>query len=234
MASASWVLVMATRIIPDGSRAESFAACAILVLTPVKSSAALMGGAIGRWMRRRHSQPLPSLWLMTDEKMGDALLPSVTALPKGSGLVFRHYQTPDRRALFEQVRRIARKRRLLLVLAGAAREAKGWKADGVHSHSLHRSHQLRTAPVHSVRERIKAERAGADLLLVSPIYSSSSHKGARTLGILGFGRLIRGAKRPVIALGGMTPTRARTLKSFNIHGWAGIDALMRQKRSATR
>lgn len=177
-------------------------------------------------MHRRHSQPLPSLWLMTDEKMGEALLPTLSALPKGSGVVFRHYGTADRRALFIKVQRIARKRRLLLVLAGTGREGIGWKAGGVHNRSAHKSGQLHTASVHTIQERIAAERAGASLLFVSPIFPTSSHKDARPLGFAGFGRIVRNAKCPVIALGGMTAKRARALRLFTIYGWAAIDGLM--------
>ena len=177
-------------------------------------------------MHRRHSQPLPSLWLMTDEKMGEALLPSVSALPKGSGVVFRHYGAANRRALFIKVQRIARRRRLLLVLAGSGKEWIGWKANGVHNRSAHKSGQLRTAPVHTIPERIAAERAGASLLFVSSVFPTSSHKDARPLGFSGFGRIVRDAKCPVIALGGMTAKRARALRPFRIYGWAAIDGLM--------
>ena len=34
-------------------------------------------------------QTLPRLWLMTDERVGDALIPAVERLPRGAGTVFR-------------------------------------------------------------------------------------------------------------------------------------------------
>jgi thiamine-phosphate pyrophosphorylase len=166
-------------------------------------------------MFKRHSlvdPALPRLWLMTDERMGDRLLPSIAALPRGAGVIFRHYSLSEaeRSALFDQVERIARKRRLVLLIGGS-------------DHGRHRG--AITAPVHSVPERIAAERAGAQLLFISPIFSTRSHAGGQTLGRVRFGMLCRGAKRPVIALGGMTKQRARTLRGFGIYGWAAIDAL---------
>ncbi len=161
---------------------------------------------------------------MTDARMGEALWPSLAALPKGSGVVFRHYQAPDRKALFKAVQRVAKARRLILVLAGSEREATGWKAMGSHGQSRHRKAGLRTAPVHNHRERIAAERMGADLLFVSPVFATRSHIGSKGLGRVRFGQLTRDAKMPVIALGGMTKARAKTLK---IWGWAAIDALTR-------
>ena len=85
-------------------------------------------------MTRRHRKKLPTIWLMTDERVADAaLLAAVARLPKGrAGIVFRHYRTEGkaRRALFEAVRRVARRRRLLLLLAGDGRTAAAWRADG--------------------------------------------------------------------------------------------------------
>ncbi len=161
-------------------------------------------------MIARH--PLPRLWLMTDERMGDALLPALRRLPKGSGVVFRHYQLEraERQALFEQVERIACKRRFTLLAGGS-------------DHGRHRG--AISAPVHSVTERIAAERAGVQLLFVSPVFATRSHPGARPLRRVRFGMLVRGARVPVIALGGMTGRKAESLRHFGIYGWAGIDAL---------
>jgi thiamine-phosphate pyrophosphorylase len=71
-------------------------------------------------MPTRQPRPLPRLWLMTDERQGDALWSALARLPKGAGVIFRHHATapPERRALYEQVRRLARRRGLILILAG--------------------------------------------------------------------------------------------------------------------
>ncbi|WP_294323691.1 thiamine phosphate synthase [uncultured Sphingomonas sp.] len=169
-------------------------------------------------MPRRH--PLPQRWLMTDERLGDALLPIVRAMPRGSGIVFRHYATPlaERRALFAAVRRIARARRHMLLLAGPALPG----ADGVHGRRARRGKGLATRPAHDRKAVVAAQRAGVDAIFVSPVFATASHPGAPALGRVLFQRLIDGARVPVIALGGMTAMRARTLKG--IAGWAAIDA----------
>jgi thiamine-phosphate pyrophosphorylase len=175
----------------------------------------------------RHCRALPRLWLMTDERMGDALLPAVWALPAHSGIVFRHYHTAAkaRRRLFQKVRRVARARGHLLFLAGTAREARGWGADGHHGRSPRAPGRPMTAPVHSLREMIAARRLRADLVLVSPVFATRSHPGQKTLGRIGFFRLARTAPCPVIALGGMNRRRFRSLASFGAYGWAAIDTL---------
>ena len=173
-------------------------------------------------MPRRHPA-LPACWLMTDERQGEALWPALARLPKGGGVVFRHYRLPppERRAVFDRVRRIARARRLVLVLAGPPRLARAWRADGAHSRSPHApdGRLLRTAPAHDRREVIAA--AGADLVFLSPVFATRSHPGAPVLGRAGFHALAREARAPVAALGGMTARAARSLGGVR---WAAIDA----------
>jgi thiamine-phosphate pyrophosphorylase len=169
-------------------------------------------------MRRRH--PLPHAWLMTDERMGDALWTALDRLPRGSGVIFRHYglAPAKRRALFVRVAVVARRRGLVLVRAGAERLP---GEQGVHGR---RGRGIVTWPAHSRREAIAGIRAGADALLVSPVFATRSHPGARTLGRVRLGLLIRGLDVPVIALGGITAKRAASLSGLGIHGWAAIDA----------
>jgi len=170
-------------------------------------------------MRPRH--PLPHLWLMTDERMGDSLWAALARLPRGSGVVFRHYGLglAERRALFAQVAKVSRRRGLVLVRAGAARL--GRDEAGVHGR---RGPGLRTRPAHSRREAVAAVRAGADLVFVSPIFATRSHPGARALGRARLGLMIRDLSVPVIALGGIDARRAAGLQALGIYGWAAIDA----------
>ncbi|MFC3578676.1 thiamine phosphate synthase [Sphingomonas hylomeconis] len=171
-------------------------------------------------MPRRHRN-LPTQWLMTDERLGDDLWRALNALPRGSGVIFRHYATPpaERRTLFARVAKVARRNRLMLIVAGRQRLA---RADGVHGAARRRAGEIRTWPAHSRREAIAGIRAGADLLFVSPLFATRSHPGGKTLGRTAAAALLRGLDIPAIALGGMTARRFRTLKGF--YGWAAIDA----------
>lgn len=171
-------------------------------------------------MRCRHS--LPRLWMMTDERQGEDLLAAVERLPRGAGIVFRHYSLPERerRSVFDQVKAAARRRGLKLLLAGPAAEARAWGADG--SHGSGRGGGFRSAPVHNLREIRAAERAGAGLLFLSPVFPTRSHPGARPLGPSRFTLLARRTRLPVIALGGLDAQRARALRGA--YGWAAVDA----------
>ncbi|MGP1353273.1 MAG: thiamine phosphate synthase [Parasphingopyxis sp.] len=186
-------------------------------------------------MRRGH--PLPRLWMMTDERQGDNLWPALKALPRGSGVIVRHYSLapPERRRLIARIREIARARRLLLIVAGSAQFARATRAEGFHSRSPHRTPRdlLRTVAVHDEAELRLAERIGADLVFISPVFATRSHPGGRTLGRMRFGRLATRSRMPVVALGGMNRRRAQSLRGFGIYGWAAIGALTPSARKNT-
>ena len=155
---------------------------------------------------------------MTDERLGDGLWDAIARLPRGGGVVFRHYATPvaERRRLFARVMRIARARGLVVVLAGP------WCGAGAHGVHNRRGPGARTASAHSLEEARAAVRRGVDAVFVSPVFSTRSHPGGGALGVRGAERIARGVRVPVIALGGMDAARFGALKGF--YGWAAIDA----------
>ena len=59
-------------------------------------------------MRRRNK--LPERWLFTDERQGERLWDALQKLPRGSGVVFRHYDAPNRAELLRRVAEIAKRR----------------------------------------------------------------------------------------------------------------------------
>lgn len=166
-------------------------------------------------MHCRH--PLPDLWLLTDERQGDALWSALARLPRGSGVILRHYSLPphERHRLYLRVRRITRARRLMLLLSRCPR---GWRADGVYGpHGV-------AVPVHTIPEIRRAERSGAAFVLLSPLFPTRTHPGDRTLGRVRFAALAYATPLPVIALGGVKAHHRRSLRQIGAHGWAGIDA----------
>jgi thiamine-phosphate pyrophosphorylase len=114
-----------------------------------------------------------------------------------------------------------------VLLAGPPREAVAWKADGVHGRSPHRAVRplLRSAPAHHRAELLAARRAGADLILVSPIFPTRSHPGAPALGAVKAGLMIGPDRRDIVALGGITHARGRAMQRMGIQRWAAIDGL---------
>ncbi len=173
----------------------------------------------------QEKQPtLPTVWLVTDER-NDARLETVLAgLPRGSGLIYRHYHLAPaaRRARFDRLAALARRRGHRVVLAGSARAARAWGADGAYGSAAALAAgpaTLRLVTAHSLAEIAAARRARADMILLSPVYTTRSHPGARVLGPLRFRLLGRRCGVPVVALGGLTAARC----PIGCRHWAAID-----------
>lgn len=179
-------------------------------------------------MPRRH--PVPHIWLMTDERAGEALWQALARLPRGAGVVFRHYDTPvaTRLALWARVRAVARQRGLVTVTAG--RRLPG--ADGVHNPSGYVHGGIITRSAHNRRELLGAMHSGSDAVFISPVFPTRSHPDARVLGRAGLGLMVVGIDGPIVALGGMDAQRFRSVRALGVMGWAAIDAWTRQKRNA--
>ena len=178
-------------------------------------------------MRRR--QPLPRTWFMTDDRRGPDPVAVARKLPKGAGIVFRHYglSRAERRRLFRQLRSVATARGLVLMLAGDPALARAWGADGSHGLAkgkVSATRMLRSVPVHDRKELVSARRYKADFVFVSPVFATRSHPGARSLGAVRFGQVAGIAAMPVIALGGMSTAKMRRMAALGAYGWAGIDA----------
>lgn len=166
-------------------------------------------------MRRR--QTLPHLWLITDPRGGDPVK-AASRLPRGSGVVFRHFDLkPRKRAkLFTKVRAVTQRRGHVLLLAEQPDARGRWRA-------VDPEGGLLAITAHSRREYVAAWREGADMVLVSPVFATRSHPDARPLGPVRLGLMLDN-RLPVIALGGMTARKFQQLNGLGLHGWAAIDA----------
>lgn len=172
---------------------------------------------------KRHPS-LPRLFLVSDARNDAALEAALARMPRGAGLIFRHYHLPpeERRARFDALRRIARRRGQRIFLSADARTARAWRADGAYGPAR----QLAAGPAlprlvtaHSLREM---RMSRADGIVLSPVCPTRSHPGAKTLGAVRFRLLSRLAQSPVIALGGLTEHRAA---AHGLDRWAAIDGL---------
>jgi len=161
---------------------------------------------------------------MTDERQGEALWTALERLPRGAGVIFRHYSQPlaERRALFAAIAQICRRRGLVLVRSGEARMP---GERGVHGRSSRRVVGLRTWPAHNLREVLAGRRMGADAILISPVFATRSHPGQRPLGVVRASRLAQAAAGRAIALGGVNQRSFGRLRGTGFTGWAAIDGL---------
>ncbi len=178
---------------------------------------------------------LPPLWFMTDRDRVADPLTAAARLPKGAGVVLRDYDAPGRAALAAALAALCRRAGLVLLVAGDERLAAASGADGVHlpqwragdAAGIRRRHPswLVTAAAHDARAIRRAARAGADAVFVSPVFSTASHPGAPHLGSVRFAALVRTARVPVYALGGVDAGAAGRLRASGMAGVAAIGGI---------
>jgi len=184
----------------------------------------------------RRAGPLPYLILMTDERRGGDPLAAAARLPPGAAVILRHDGAAGRQALAAALGRLCRSRRLRLVVARDAALALRLGA-GLHlaegmrpppSFRLARRRRRRplfTLAAHGQAALAAARRCGADLALLSPVFPTASHPGARPLGTLRFARLARGGGLPVAALGGVSARRIAAVRRAGAAAVAAVGAL---------
>jgi thiamine-phosphate pyrophosphorylase len=187
--------------------------------------------AWARAVAARHRPGRPILWLFTDLRRLPDPRPAASRLPKGlAGVVLRHDGDPHRAALGRDLARICRARHLMLVVAGDVRLARSLRA-GVHLRAGYWPAPLRagrgmvTSSAHDAAELVRARRAGADLVFLSPAFVTASHPGARGLGPSRWTRLARGAGLAVAALGGIDAGSVRRLPARYCCAIGAIGAL---------
>lgn len=172
---------------------------------------------------------LPSLWWMTDETRIADPVPVLARLPRGTAVILRHYAVRDRAALAAKMAQVCRRLGISLLIAGTWRLAAAVGAMGLHlpeharlepgARLWLRRGKLLTVAAHGPRN---LARTYADAVLLSPINPTPSHPGRKSLGVTRAALMVKMARRPVIALGGVGPRHIRALKRRGFAGVAGI------------
>ena len=165
----------------------------------------------------------PREWLMTDDRLGDALWAILERMPTGAGVVLRDSSIGAR------VGEICARRALTLGVARDVVLAEALGAALVHNPAAATSLPV-SRSVHDQTEAQQAHDEGAALVFVSPLFATRSHPGAAALGVDQAWRLAEMAGIPAIALGGMNAERFAQLGERGFYGWAGIDAWLNAER----
>lgn len=178
---------------------------------------------------------LPSLWLVTDPARLADPFAAAAALPRGAGVIYRSFGAVDALEAARRLRRIAWRRGLVFLVGAEARLAAEARADGIHlpermmpcAIGLRRAHPrwLITAAAHDRAAISRAERCDLDAVLVSAPFASRSPTAPPPLGPIRFAALVRGARTPVIALGGVNEATAPRLIGTGACGLAAIEGL---------
>jgi thiamine-phosphate pyrophosphorylase len=183
-----------------------------------------------------HLPRLPPLILMTDQTRLTDPLAAARALPKGSAIILRHTDAKLRAALAIPLRKIARERGLLLLIAGDSALAARLECDGLHlpeARAAEAAHWkalhpkwLITAAAHSLRGVGVAAHSRCDAVLLAPVFVTQSHIERTAFGVSRFRSVVRAARVPVYALGGVNASNVLRLSGARIAGVAAIEALI--------
>ncbi len=177
--------------------------------------------------------------LVTDPIRLPDPLAAMKTLPPGAGVLLRPNLAAPDVGTAVAIATLARRRRLVLLVAGDWRLADHLGADGLHlpesmaRHGLlaaalgwrRRKGALLSVACHSSRALRRAVRLGADVALLSPVFATASHPGAPVIGAIRFGSWARRAGLPVLALGGVNPRTARRIPCGAATGLAAIGGL---------
>lgn len=184
----------------------------------------------GACLRRRADlrKPLPALLYFTDPLRTPNPEAAAARLPRGSAIVYRAFGASDAEAVARRLKAIARRRGLKLLIGADEALAARVSADGVHlpERLASRAARIRskhpdwliTAAAHSSR----AARGRVDAVVVSAIFPSNSPSAGKPLGAMRLAQIVRLARSPVYALGGVNHTTAARLLATGVVGIAGV------------
>jgi len=160
--------------------------------------------------------------LMTDDTRDVDWVAAAAALPRGAAVIVRHRDVEARATLARRLRAVRGTRLLIADDEGLAVRV---GADGLHlpekrsvragAIKAAHPHWLVTASAHSAA----AVRAGADAVIVGPVFATASHPGAPSLGMVRFAALVRDA-RYAYALGGIDAGSVQRLAALPLAGVA--------------
>ena len=187
---------------------------------------------------------LPPLIFMTDRRRVESPVEVAAALPRGSAVILRNYDDPQRASLAWALRAVCRRSGVRLLIGADTGLALTVGADGVHypEYLLLRSGRVRrpkpgwlvTAAAHSTPALVRARRACVDAAILGSVFETGSHPGRAGLGPHRFAALARSVDLPVYALGGVSETTAPRLVKSGAAGIAAVTALASIRESPRR
>ena len=189
-----------------------------------------------------YSGTWPRFFLFTDQnRLPDPLADPAAVmarLPRGAAIVLRHTDPVLLAVLAQKTVAPAHALGLKVLVAGDARLAIRLRCDGVHL-SQHQARRgplritgmrpgfLVTAAAHDAMSLRRAGSAGADMVVLSPVFATASHPEAKPLGPVRFARIAIVGGYPnvaVVALGGITARHAKRLSLGPAYGVAAVGA----------
>lgn len=196
------------------------------------AAARLAKPARARTFSGGRGRALPRAFFVTDPVRTPDPLSIVKRLPRGFGVIWRHFGSPSRLATGLALARACRKRGLVLLVANDPALAARIGAAGVHWPERQlkgtrtcKAGSIETAAAHSRNAIARAAARGVDAVILSAVFPSQSPSAGPAIGALRFRQLARAATLPVYALGGVNADNAASIM-HGAAGWAAIEGVM--------
>jgi thiamine-phosphate pyrophosphorylase len=176
-------------------------------------------------LKKYNKMKLPNLWLFTDSLKTLKPIELSKRLPKKSGLVIRHYNSKNKTIILKDILHIKKRRMFTVLISGKYK--RGLNIDGNHfpqwANPINNGNKITSMSFHHAKDIRKSINLKADLIFISPVFPSTSHKNKQCLGVIKLGLMARLFKKHVIALGGINNKNITRLRSLPISGCAGIE-----------
>ena len=183
---------------------------------------------------RRLGKGLPVVWFVTDPERTPDPVAIAARLPRGCGIIYRHFGAEDATVIAQALAAIARERKQVLLIGADAELAEEVGARGVHLPErmmgdvrrlkARYPHWIATVAAHSPRAVRRAHAAGADAALLSKVFPSFGPSTGTPLKPVRLAAMAVNSPLPIFALGGVNVSTAPRLIGTGITGFAAIDA----------
>ena len=186
--------------------------------------------------RRHLPGDLPPALFLTDPARTPDPVAIAAGLPRGWGVVYRHFGAPDREKVARALLGICRKRGLILLIGGDPGLAAKIGADGVHwpermareARNWRGRFRLQTMSAHSASDLGQSASASIKAALLSTVFPSRSASAGQPMGAARFRQIAMRSPLPLFGLGGIDPGNAGQIAGFGglaaVDGWRCFEA----------
>jgi 8-oxo-dGTP diphosphatase len=181
---------------------------------------------------------LPPYYAILDDSNPELLLVNLeTLLNDGIKLIqarLKSLSTEAVECFLQQAFPLCKAHKAWLMLNSAVATSKNFAVDGVHLTSKdllacnQRPDKMRwvAASCHNYKELLHAQKIGVDFVVLAPVLQTTTHPGAKVLGLGQFAELTAKINIPVYALGGMSKADLPTVQKLGGQGIAAIRAFL--------
>ena len=176
------------------------------------------------------------MFFVTDPERTPDPVAVAERLPRGAGVIFRGFGRADQEDVAKALAQTARRRGLILLVGADDGLAARIGAAGVHlpERDLWKAESIRrrrpdwivTGAAHSALALRRAHSAGLDAVLLSTAFASRSPSAKSPLGPVKLALMVKMARTPVIALGGVNADTAKRLVGTGVVGFAAVEGLL--------